>query len=52
MNILLYNSSLNSKIPSKCDYKQNINFFEVRFVGMGLKYNTLDVLIFSISFVA
>jgi hypothetical protein len=44
MNILLYNLKL--KIPSKFDYKQNINLFGVRFVGVDLKYNTLDMLIF------
>jgi hypothetical protein len=37
-------------MPSKFDYKQNINLFGVRFVGVDLKYNTLDVLIFSILF--
>jgi hypothetical protein len=34
------------QIPSKFDYKQNINPFWVRFVGMGLKCGTLDVVIF------
>jgi hypothetical protein len=43
MNILLYNLKLkNPKIPSKYDYKQNINLFGVRFVGVGLEYNTLE----------
>jgi hypothetical protein len=52
MNILLYNLNLKiQEIPSKFDYKQNINLFGIRFVGVGLKYNTLDVLIFSIFFV-
>jgi hypothetical protein len=47
MNILLYNLKLKiKKIPSKFDYKQNINLLGVKFVGVGLKYNTLDVLIF------
>jgi hypothetical protein len=41
MNILLYKLKLKS--PSKFDYKQNINLFGIRFVGVGLKYNTLDV---------
>jgi hypothetical protein len=51
--LLLYNMKLKiKKKSSKFDYKQNINLFEIRFVGVGLKYNTLDVLIFSIFFVA
>jgi hypothetical protein len=49
MNILSYNLKLKiQKFPSKFDYKQNINLFGVRFVGVGWKYNTLHVLIFSI----
>jgi hypothetical protein len=44
--------NLKFKIHSKYDYKQNINLFGVRFVGVGLKYNTLDVLIFFNFFVA
>jgi hypothetical protein len=34
------------KIPSKFDYKLNINVMKVRFIGMGLKCNILDVIIF------
>jgi hypothetical protein len=40
------------KKSSKFDYKQNINLFEIRFVGVGLKYNTLDVLLFPKKIVA
>jgi hypothetical protein len=42
MNILLHN------LKFKFDYKQNIILFEIRFVEVDLKYNTLDVLIFLI----
>jgi hypothetical protein len=52
-NILLCNLKLkSSNFFSNFDYKQNINLFGVRFVGVGLKYNTFDVLIFPIPFVA
>jgi hypothetical protein len=44
--------NLKFKIPSKFDYKQSINLFGIRFVGVGLKYNTLDMLIFPNFFVA
>jgi hypothetical protein len=40
----IYNSK--SKIPSKFDYKQNINIFWIRFVVMALKCDTLNVVIF------
>jgi hypothetical protein len=51
MNILLYNLKL--KIQKfLLNHKQKINLFGVRFVEVGLKYNTLDVLIFSNFFVA
>jgi hypothetical protein len=43
--------NLNSKIPSRFDYKQDINLFEVRFVGVDLKCNTFDVVIFLKEFV-
>jgi hypothetical protein len=53
MIILLYNLKLKiQKFPSKFDYKQNINLFGIRFVGVGLECNTLDVLIILIFFVA
>jgi hypothetical protein len=42
-------SPMLSKTPSQFDYKQNIKFFGIRFIVVGLKHNTLDVLIFSIS---
>jgi hypothetical protein len=44
--------NLKFKIPCKFDYKQNINLFGTRFVEMGLKRNTLDVVIFWDFFVA
>jgi hypothetical protein len=34
--------NLNSNIPSNFDYKQNINFFGITFVGVGLKYKSLE----------
>jgi hypothetical protein len=43
--------NLKFKIPYEFNYKQNINPFRVRFVGMGLKCDTLDVVIFGDFFV-
>jgi hypothetical protein len=51
MNILLYNLKLkNPKFLLNLITKKK-NLFGVRFVGVDLKYNILDVLIFSIFFV-
>jgi hypothetical protein len=52
MNILLYNLKLKIQKILLNLITKNINLFWVRFVGVGLKYNTLDVLIFSTFFVA
>jgi hypothetical protein len=41
----------NSKIPSKVDYKQNIITIGVRFIGVCLKCNALDVVTIWILFV-
>jgi hypothetical protein len=38
------------QIPSKYDYEQNINPCWVKFIGMGLECDTLDVVIFRICF--
>jgi hypothetical protein len=44
---IFYYTILNlKKNSSKFNYKQNINLFWKRFVGIGLKCDTLDVVIF------
>jgi hypothetical protein len=41
----LYHLDNTPYMPSKFDYKQNINLSHVRFIEMSLKYDTLDVVI-------
>jgi hypothetical protein len=45
-NILLLIQNSKFKTPPKFDYKQNLNLLWERFVGMDLKCDTLDVVIF------
>jgi hypothetical protein len=54
LSLIFYykNWNLKFKIPPKFDHELNINLLGVRFVGMGLKCDTLDVVIFWIFFVA
>jgi hypothetical protein len=53
MNILLYNLKLNIlKFLLNLITNKILNLLGVRSVGVGLKYNTLDMLIFPKKFVA
>jgi hypothetical protein len=50
MNILFYKLKF-LKFLLNLITNKNINRFRIRFVGVDLKYNNLDVLIFSVFFV-
>jgi hypothetical protein len=47
MDILLYNLKIEiQKLLLNLITNKILTFFGIRFIGVGLKYNTLDVLIF------